>query len=137
MQLLSSNPYAFCANDLPMLAPLRCVMARPTRIHHGKQPRRLHYLVEWAARRGQKQADIVRGLGVDKSTVSRWFDGAVPSEVHLIALADYLEAEEPAALFRHPDDDWLARFFRERSQDEADRMKAMLEAAFPRKGHAA
>jgi transcriptional regulator with XRE-family HTH domain len=112
-------------------------MGRPTKIHHGKQPHRLHYIIEWAERRGRKQADIVRGLDVDKSTVSRWFDGTIPSDTHLIALADYLEAGEPAALFRHPDDDWLARFFRERSQDEASRMRAMLEAAFPRKHHSA
>lgn len=112
-------------------------MGRPTKIHHGKQPYRLHYIIEWAELRGRKQADIVRALGVDKSTVSRWFDGTIPSETHLIALAAYFEIEDPRALFRHPDDDWLARFFRERSRDETSRMRAMLEAAFPRKGHAA
>jgi transcriptional regulator with XRE-family HTH domain len=108
-------------------------MARPSSIHKGRLPRRLHYIVEWAERRQVRQADIARNLNVDKSTVSRWFDGAIPAEIHLIALAGFLEAGEPAALFRHPDDDWMARFLRGRSADEVRRIRQLLEAAFPPK----
>jgi hypothetical protein len=58
-------------------------MARPR-----KQPGRLHYIPEWAERRGLRQADVVEGLQgrVDKSTVSRWFAGALPVSEHLEAL---------------------------------------------------
>lgn len=133
MQLQSSPSWRF-----PLTTPVVALvsvafMARPSRIHKGKQPPRFHYVVEWAERRQVRQADIVRNLGVDKSTVSRWFDGVIPADIHLIALAGYLEAGEPAALFRHPDDDWMARFLRGRSADERRRIRNMLEAAFPPK----
>lgn len=105
-------------------------MARPTRIHKDKFPIRFHYIPEWAARRKLKQADIVRELAsdVNKSTVSRWFSGVVPAEAHLIALTELFAAGEPAALFRHPDDDWIARFFRDRSPAERDRALRLLKA---------
>lgn len=93
---------------------------------------RIHFIEEWAERRGLKQADICRALDVDKSTVSRWFDGVLPQVKHLEPLAELFEVE-PNALFRHPDDDWLARFFKERDEEERARIKATLEAAFPRK----
>ena len=35
--------------------------------------------------------------------------------------------------FRHPDEDWLVRFFHDRTSDEIERMKRMLEAGFPPK----
>jgi transcriptional regulator with XRE-family HTH domain len=113
-------------------------MARPVRIH---QPPRFHYIPEWAERRNVSQADIVRGVGADKSTVSRWFEGSVPSAEYLIALTGFLEAGEPAALFRHPDDDWMARLLRGRSGEERARIEATIRAtienAFPRKEVAA
>ena|SRR3990167_2127523 len=95
---------------------------------------RLHYIPEWAERRGLRQADIVEALGgaVDKSTVSRWFAGTLPVREHLEALQGLFGLEEMAALFRHPDDDWLARFFRSRTEDERYRIRQMLEAAFPK-----
>jgi transcriptional regulator with XRE-family HTH domain len=90
----------------------------------------MHYVPEWARHRRVRQTDIARALNVDKSTVSRWFDGALPAEIHLIALAGYLEAEEPAALFRHPDDDWLARLLRGRSDTERQRAIKMIQVMF-------
>lgn len=105
-------------------------MPRPSR---PPSSHRVHYIVEWAEHRGLIQADIARELGVDKSTVSRWFDGAVPTESYLVGLAELLGADEPAALFRHPDDDWLTRFLRGRSKQERDQIKATLEIAFPPK----
>lgn len=108
-------------------------MSRPSRIHKDKRPPRFHYIPEWAERRQVKQADIVRALEVDKGSVSRWFQGTIPVEQHLIALAGFLEAEEPAALFRHPDDDWLAAFFRGRPAAQRQRainiLKASMDAA--------
>ena len=105
-------------------------MARPVRIHKGKQPIRFHYIPEWARHRHVRQADIAKALLVDKSTVSRWLDGSLPVEAHLLALTGFLAAEEPAALFRHPDDDWIARFFRGRSEASRKRMRAALELMF-------
>jgi hypothetical protein len=37
------------------------------------------------------------------------------------------------ALFRHPDDDWIAAFFRRRSSEERYQMRKMLEERFPRR----
>ena len=105
-------------------------MARPVRIHSGKQPLRFHYIPEWAKHRHLRQCDIARALNVDKSTVSRWFDGSLPVEAHLIALTGVFGADEPAALFRHPDDDWIARFFRGLSEAARKRARAALELIF-------
>ena len=107
-------------------------MARPIRRQADKEIR-LHFIPEWAERRGLRQADLVDALGgaVDKSTVSRWFSGTLPARDHLAALQGLFELEEASALFRHPDDDWLARFFRSRTEEERYRIRQILEAAFP------
>ena len=107
-------------------------MAKIEKIHGSRTPTRLHYLPQWAERRGLIQADIARELGVDKGTVSRWFDGYLPKEQSIPQLCGLLQIE-PGALFRHPDDDWLSRIFADRNDDERARILAMIEAAFPRK----
>lgn len=119
-------------------------MAQVTRIHSGKTPIRIHYIPEWAEKRQMKQADIVRNMPpdsrVDKSTVSRWFNGSLPKEEHLIALAGLLlrpeekPEEEVWRLFHHPDDDWLTRFFRGRSAAERERAIRVLSASFDQTG---
>lgn len=101
------------------------------RIHTGKNPHRTHYIAEWAERRGLKQADLSEELRVDKSTVSRWFAGNIPSEKYLLGLVDVLSLDSVPDLFRHPDEDWLARLFRRRSQEERERMILLLKTAFP------
>lgn len=107
-------------------------MADVTRIHKGKQPRRPHYVQEWAEHRGfMKAVDLATALEVDKSVVSRWYSGSTPSEESQEKLAGLFHCDREA-IFRHPDDDWIAKFFRDRSQEELKRMKTMLEAAFPR-----
>lgn len=108
-------------------------MAEITRIHRGKQPRRPHFIPEWAeTRRYETQIELANALEADKSVISRWYNGATPSLDWQEKLAALFQIDREA-LFRHPDDDWIARFFRGRSQDERDRMKKMLEAAFPPK----
>lgn len=107
-------------------------MEKIVHIHNGKQPRRPHYIPAWAEARGLSQAELVRQLGADKSVVSRWFSGSTPQLEWQEKLAALFETE-PESLFRHPDDDWLSRFFAGRRRDEIDRIKATLEAAFPRK----
>lgn len=107
-------------------------MSNLPQIHKSKQPRRPHYIQAWAEKRDLTQADLTRELGADKSLVSRWYSGTSPSNPWQEKLADFFGCEKES-LFRHPDDDWLARFFRGRKADEVERIKATLEAAFPRK----
>ena len=57
----------------------------------------------------------------------------MPRDWHLDALVACLQLEDRDALFRHPDDDWMARFLRGRSDDEKKRIVTMLQAAFPNK----
>jgi len=102
-----------------------------TTIHKGKQPRRPHFLREWMDLRGVKPVELAKQIGADKSLISRWLDGATPGTEYQEKLAAYFHCE-PDSIFRHPDDDWLSRFFRNRNADEVARMKALLEAAFPK-----
>lgn len=132
LQLRVKWPVADGANDV--FAP-RCEklwMAQPTRIHTDKASRRIHFIVEWAELRHHKQADLVKLTGADKGTVSRWFSGNVPRDEYLVKLSA-LFGVEISDLFRHPDDDWMARFFRDRSEEEIERIRATLETAFPRR----
>lgn len=106
-------------------------MSQQSRIHAGKTPRRIHFIVEWAEHRSLRQTDIASALEVEKSTVSRWFSGHVPSDKHIYSLAKLFQLDEPSDLFRHPEDDWLARFFRERTESDRERAIQILKAAFP------
>jgi transcriptional regulator with XRE-family HTH domain len=98
---------------------------------HG--PERLHFIPEWAAHRGMNQVELAEAAGVNKSTAKRWFDGAIPKAENIASLLGALGLEEPEDLFRHPNDDWLARFFRQRTEEERDRARILLETAFPKR----
>ncbi len=102
-----------------------------------EDPNRLHYIPEWAEKRGLRQADIVRelqeaGATVDKASVSRWFSGSMPDRKNLLALQALFGLDETASLFRHPDNDWIERFFSDKNEEERQRIQQMLEAAFPK-----
>ena len=131
MQPAVKHEVALHANDRLKAAAVGLRMTQLTRIHADKTPIRLHYIAEWAAKRGMRQADIVRKTGVDKSTVSRWFKGTLPSEDHLIGLKELFALDEVASLFRDPDDDWLTRLFRNRSDEERQRIMKVIELSFP------
>lgn len=105
---------------------------RVVQIHKGKQPRRPHFIREWMEKAGLRAVDVAEEIGADKSLVSRWLSGSTPTSDYQEKLASLFHCE-PDGLFRHPDDDWLSRFFRDRSRDEIERIKATLEAAFPKK----
>ncbi len=117
-------------------------MARPSKPDRSNVEHKFHYVPEWAAHRQMRQSDIMRSIGVDKSTVFRWFEGTIPAEKHLIALSGLFDCEIES-LFRHPDDDWLVRFFRSQAElrnafigrdpDELARMRQVLELTFPKK----
>ena len=106
-------------------------MPRPSKPIPGNRDLRFHYIPEWAEHRAFRQSDIARELGVDKSSVFRWFEGNLPAEKHLVALADLFNCEI-TSLFRHPDDDWLSAFFKSRTQEERDRLRALIDIAFPK-----
>jgi transcriptional regulator with XRE-family HTH domain len=107
-------------------------MGKPPTIHKSKQPRRPHFIQEWAEARGLQQSDLARELGADKSVVSRWFSGTTPGIEWQERLAAMFHCE-PDSLFRHPDDDWLTKFFEDRSREEIQRMKQVLEITFPKR----
>jgi transcriptional regulator with XRE-family HTH domain len=107
---------------------------QPTNIHKGKTPIRRHFIEEWAKHYNYRKADISREVGADKSLVGRWFnDGALPGPDYLEKLAALFHTETES-LFRHPDEDWIAKFFRDRSDAERERAKEILSLAFPKTG---
>jgi transcriptional regulator with XRE-family HTH domain len=104
--------------------------------HGDNERRQIHYIAEWIKHRGLTQADVVRhfqeaGLETNKSTISKWCSGALPSEKNLRCLAAILSVEEND-LFHSPMYVYLKRLFRDRANDELGRMIHTLEAAFPR-----
>lgn len=102
------------------------------KIHPSKQPRRPHYLSEWMERRNLTAAEFSREIGADKGLVSRWLDGASPGQEWQDKLKEFFGTGREG-IFRHPDDDWLSRFFEGRKRDEIERIKQTLETAFPRR----
>ena len=76
--------------------------------------------------------DIIEGTGIDRSTIYRWLGGQLPRPEHQEILAALFEVA-PEALLRHPDDDWMARFFRDRDASERERIKQAMELAWPPK----
>lgn len=131
-----------CAFDRKPHKRLTLRGGKMQKIHANKQPRRPHFISEWAERRGLSQADLARELPADKSVVSRWFAGASPGKEHQEKLAA-LFSIEPDEIFRHPDDNWLRRFFadrteflellKERDAEELDRIEKMIRLTFPKK----
>lgn len=115
------------------LSSMASSMGRPPRIHKGKTPHRIHYIPEWARKRGIKQAQIAREIGVDKSSVSRWWKGAIPEERHLAPLCGLLGADFIGDLFRPPEEDWMLRLLRGRPPDEQERIEITINTAFPRR----
>lgn len=119
-------------------------MSKPTRIHQDKTPVRRHYLAEWLEARHMTPPDLVEALNdpdrwgddykpIDKSQIYRWLKGQMPQAAQQIKIARALEMENPADLLRDPLDDWFAKFFNDRSRGEMERVKQMLEIAFPHK----
>ena len=107
-------------------------MAKVTKIHHMKQGRRPHFISDWCNKRGLSQADLAKKLDADPGLVSRWFNGSTPSVEYQQKMAALFDCQEDS-LFRHPDDDWMAKFLKGRTSEEVDRVKILLETAFPKK----
>lgn len=117
------------ANDIPARVAHHAPMAdEPTQIHASKQPRRPHFIAEWMELRQVSQADLARDLGVDKSVVSRWLSGTSPGRENQERLNAYFGIEDREGIFRHPDDDWLARQLRGLNRDEREQAKRIFES---------
>jgi transcriptional regulator with XRE-family HTH domain len=97
-----------------------------------RQPGRPHFIRDWAEAIRLSPGELGDAVGADKSVVSRWYSGTAPSVPYQEKLAALFGCERDS-LFRHPDEDWLAKFLRGRSAQEIERIKATLIAAFPRK----
>jgi len=69
---------------------------------------------------------------IDKSQVYRWMRGQLPQPDMQVRIAGVLEID-PEALLRHPTDDWMARKLRGRPKEEVERIKQMIDLAFPDK----
>lgn len=104
-------------------------MSNTVHIHSDKEPIRNHFIVEWAEKRGLRQADIVREIGADKGLVSRWFKGVNPKQEYLERLAALFDTDI-SGLYRHPDDDWLAKFFRDKTEEQKEKAIQMLRIMF-------
>lgn len=123
-------------------------MKSVARIHQGKTPIRKHYIAEWLEARDMEPMDLLSGLNesdtslpaVDKSQVYRWLKGQMPQDKMLARIAEALEIRDvetrepdPNGIFRHPDHDWLESKFKGRERDEIERIKQMVDLAFPPK----
>lgn len=78
---------------------------------------------------------------IDKSQVYRWFAGQLPRPATQIRIAAALQlldpetgAPDPELLLTHPDYEWFARKTRGRSRQDIERMKGMIDLAFPPTG---
>jgi hypothetical protein len=128
------KPLTTVGRGIGIVATMRKPGKRLVEIYKGRQPNRPHFVPDWAERRGFKdQAALAKASGADKSVVSRWYNGASPSREWQIRLVELFGLDEPTDIFRHPDDDWLAKFFHDRKPEEIDRIKQTLEMAFPQK----
>jgi hypothetical protein len=105
-------------------------------IYAKRQPKRPHYLRDWIERRGfRTDTEFAEAIGADKSVVSRWLDEddpTTPGKDWQVKLGTFFgDEDDPADIFRHPDDDWFTKFFRTRSEDQIRRAREMLEIGFP------
>lgn len=123
-------------------------MPRTTRIHKGKATTfRRHFLREWLEERGMEPMDLVHALNesepdhfIDKTQIYRWLRGQLPhakTQVRIAAALSLTDPETgeptPERLMHHPAHDWIARKFQGRDMEEIERIRRMVDIAFPDK----
>lgn len=109
---------------------------------------RRHYLTEWLTAKDMTVMDLLRLLNdsatedegiVDKSQVYRWIKGQLPHGPTAIRIASVLNLKDasgnpdPELLLAHPSQAWLAARTKDLDGDEANRLRGIVENAFPRK----
>lgn len=67
---------------------------------------------------------------VDKSQVYRWLKGQLPQPQMQKRISEALHLEDPAQLLSDPVDDWLARFFRDKTDKQKESAIQMLKLWF-------
>lgn len=88
-----------------------------------------HYIVEWAAEKGDTQAEIARLADVAPGTVSKWFKGGRIEKKSRVALARAWGIP-PFALFMPPEAFGLVRHFLTGDATTRRQMADTLSAAF-------
>jgi len=132
-------------------------MAKVTRIHPKKRlvvqnpPKlRRHYIAEWLVERGMEPMDLLNALNdaanmdqppIDKSQVYRWINGNRPQarfERRIAAALNLLDQEtgepDPQMLLSHPAQVWIARKLQNKPPEVVDRIRQMIDLAFPATG---
>jgi transcriptional regulator with XRE-family HTH domain len=97
-----------------------------SRIESGQQVYTQDFLEACADALDTDPASLLMREPTDHEAVWTLWDKAQPFERELIVKIATAILGEP-----HPKEDWLTEFLRDRSADEVERMKKMLEAAFP------
>lgn len=137
---LLRNPLTTAGPGIGMLAtmPRKPRNAAVEAIYAKRQGRRPHYLARLMERYNVERRQMLEEIdGLDKSLLSRWLDEdkpSTPSPDWARKLGEFFgQGGDPVDIFADPDLDWMARFLQGRDREEVDRMKKMLEAAFPAK----
>jgi transcriptional regulator with XRE-family HTH domain len=100
--------------------------ASVSRIESGQQAYTQDFLEACADALSADPASLLTRAPTDDEAVWSLWDKAQPFERELIVkIATAILGE------RQPKEDWLTKFFRDRSADEVERIKKTLEAAFP------
>lgn len=124
-------------------------MSQPTQIR-GKGPTfRRHFLAEWLEEREMEPMDLLNELNepsdmetpaIDKSQVYRWLKGQLPqrkTQVRIAAALNLVDPETgdpaPERLMTHPAQDWIAKKVSGLEQSDIERLRQMVDLAFPDK----
>lgn len=116
-------------------------MSKVTKIHQGKQTIRRHFIGEWLEAKHMSVADLLAALNdperdmsfpeVDKTQVYRWMRGQMPQAHMQARIAAALGFDgEPEKLMQDPTMDWLATFFRDKTDEQKEKAIQMLKLMF-------
>lgn len=95
-----------------------------------RSPDSIHFIKEWAEKKNISQAEVSRAVGANKSVTSRWFTGMVPKTEYLEKIAA-LFGTDVHGLFRHPDEEWIAKLIRSKTGKDREQIIKALKELFP------